>query len=248
MASKTGDSGGRLTVSRALVPLVSLGIIFLLWRSGNRWVTIPVLILLLLYYFALPKLVENRLKHFRRDALQLFTSNRANEVPGLVRRNIVLQLFGSPGPLDAQLGLAYVYCGEFARAVPCLESAVHRALPEEKITLQVGLTKALFMTGDLQRAELAGRAVLDHGTRLPELLALVARARIGLGKIDQQTTAYLDEAATLSTSHDVSAMITLGYEECKARKKLEQSGGDTGKIGTALSAQKSAARRRRKGR
>jgi hypothetical protein len=204
--------------------------------------------LLLLYYFVLPKLVENRLKRFRRDALQLFTSNRAREVPGLVRRNIVLQLFGPRGPLDAQLGLAYVYCGEFARAVPCLESAVRRARSEEKITLQVGLTKALFMTGDLQRAESAGRAVLDHGTRLPELLAIVARARIGLGKIDQQTTAYLDEAATLSPSHDVSAMIDLGYEESKARKQLERSGGDTGETGTKSSAQRSAARRRRKGR
>ncbi|MCP4196070.1 MAG: hypothetical protein GY762_02880 [Proteobacteria bacterium] len=140
-----------------------------------------------------------------------------------------------------------MHCAEFARAVPCLESAVRQALPEEKISLQVGLTKALFMTGDLQRAELAGRAVLEHGTRLPELLAIVARARIGLGKTDEQTTAYLDEAMTLSPGSDVKDMIDLGYEEAKTGKQLDQSGGDKGQTGTKMSAQKSAERRRRKG-
>ncbi len=218
MTSNAGYSGARLTVSRALVPLVSLGLIFLFWQSGYKWVAIPVLALLLLYYFALPKLVQTRLKRFRREAIGLLTSNKAQEVPGLVRRNIVLQLFGPQGPLDAQLGLAYVHSGDYARAIPCLESAVRHALPEEQITLRMGLAKALFMTGNLERAELEGSAVLKQGTRLPELLAIVARSRIGLGRGDEKTTAYLDEASELSPSDDVKSMIDLGYEEAQRRK------------------------------
>jgi hypothetical protein len=246
MMSKNGDPAGKLTVSRALVPLVSLGLIFLFWRSGYRWITIPVLALLLCYYFVLPKLVQTRLNRFRREAIALLTSDRAGEVPGLVRRNIVLQLLGPRGPLDAQLGLSYVHCADFARAVPCLESAVRQALPEEKTTLKVGLTKALFMTGDLERAELEGCSVLDQGTRLPELLAIVARSRIGLGKVDTKTMAYLEEALKLSPSNDVKSMIDLAYEEAAARKYVEQPLDDQGKTEKKLFAQKPGSRRRGK--
>jgi hypothetical protein len=143
--------------------------------------------------------------------------------------------------------LAYVHSGDFARAIPCLESAARQAAPEEQITLRVGLAKALFMTGDLKRAEFEGCAVLNQGTRLPELLAIVARSRIGLGKVDEKTTAYLDEASKLSPSGDVKSMIDLGYEEALARKHRDQSSRSEGKIAKPASAHKSGVRRRRKG-
>jgi hypothetical protein len=104
------------------------------------------------------------------------------------------------------------------------------------------------MTGNLERAEFVGCAVLDQGTRLPELLAIVARSRIGLGKVDEMTTAYLEEALKLSPGSDVKSMIDLGYEEVSARKHLEQSGGDEGNIAKKVSVHKSGVRRRRKGR
>ena len=218
MTSNAGEPSGSLNISRAVVPLVSLGLIFLFWQSGHRWVAVPVVAGLLVYYFVLPRLVQARLKRFQREAMKLLTSNRANEVPGLARSNFILQLFGPRGPLDAQLGLAYAQVGDLARAISHLENAIRQLPPALQTPLRAQLAKALFLTGELERAERIGCTVLKQGTRLPEVLAIVARSRIGLGKVDEITTAYLEEAGRLSPSREVQAMIDRGYGEFRAKK------------------------------
>jgi len=139
----------------------------------------------------------------------LLTTGKAREVPALVKRSIVLQLFAPRAPIDAKLGLAYIQCDAYDLALSCFESAIPEASPSERPALQAGLVKALFVTGDLARAEAEGRALLDKVTRLPEVLAIVARARVGLGKTGDETRKLLDEAAELSRTDDISLMVSL---------------------------------------
>jgi tetratricopeptide (TPR) repeat protein len=171
--------------------------------------TAPIIAFLIFYYFVIPRLVASKTAWFHKEALKLLSTGRASEIPGLVRRRIVLQLFGPRGPLDAKLGLAHAALGDYARAGPCFERAIPWASSEEKVALQIGLTKALFVNGELARAEAEGRVVLDRGTRLPELLVVVARSRVGLGKNDDMTKNLLDEAERLSPNSDVKLMIEL---------------------------------------
>ncbi|MCP4680509.1 MAG: hypothetical protein GY854_34505 [Deltaproteobacteria bacterium] len=209
MGAAKAKPKARFSLTGMLVPLVSLGVLFVCWRQDLKWMTIPVVVFLAFYYLILPRLVRARLVKFHRDALKLLTTGHAKEVPRLVRRNIILQLFGPRGPLDAKLGLAYAASEEFARAIPCFESGIQSATPEEKPALQVGLAKALFVSGELARAETEGRAVFDRGIRLPELLVVVARSRVGLGKNDDTTRAMLNDAEQLSPDPDVQLMVDL---------------------------------------
>ncbi len=209
MATAKAKQKARFSLTGMLVPLVSLGVLFVCWRRDLKWMTIPVVVFLVFYYLVLPRLVRTRLAGFHREALKLLTTGHAEEVPRLVRRNILLQLFGPRGPLDAKLGLAYAASGEFTRAIPCFENGILSATPEEKPALQVGMAKALFVTGELARAETEGRTVFDLGTRLPELLVVVARSRVGLGKNDDTTRGMLDEAEQLSPDADVQLMVDL---------------------------------------
>jgi tetratricopeptide (TPR) repeat protein len=146
---------------------------------------------------------------FNRKAIQLLTTGQAVEVPALVKRSVLLQLFGPRGPLDAKLGLAYMACGEFEHAIACFDEAIPTAPATERPALQTGLVKALFVTSDFARAEAEGKPILDRVTRLPELLVAVARARVGLGKLDDETRKLLDEADKLSPGPDVALMVTL---------------------------------------
>ena len=200
-------------ISKIVVPVVTVGILFALWRLGYKWAALPVVLFVLFYFLVLPGMVRKRTERFNRKALSLLTTGKAAALPGLVRRSVFLQLFGPRGPLDAKLALAYVQCEAYHNAVPCFESGMSTAPLTERVALQSGLVKALFATGDLGRAESEARSIVDNYTRLPELLAIMARARIGLGKTDDTTRLLLDEAAALSPSSDVNLMIELSRIE-----------------------------------
>ena len=94
-----------------------------------------------------------------------------------------------------------------------MENAIYEVPPGERTPLQVALAKAFFSTGDLPRAEQTGCEVLNQGTRLAELLAIVATCRIGQGKADHETKRYLEEALQLSPTSDVKSMIDTAYAE-----------------------------------
>jgi tetratricopeptide (TPR) repeat protein len=208
-----GRKNTRLTVTKAIVPLFSLGLLFVFWRMGLKWMTAPILLFLALFYFVLPALIRSRLERFNREALKLLTTGKASEIPTLVRKNIILQLFGPREPIDAKLALAYAISGDYHRALPCYENAIRDASVHEKPALQAGLVKALFVTGDLARAEAEGRAMTDRVARLPETLAIMARARIGLNKLDDTTRSLLDEAEKISPNADVTLMTSLSRIE-----------------------------------
>jgi tetratricopeptide (TPR) repeat protein len=173
-------------IGKVIVPIITIGILIVLWRLNLKWATIPMIFFILFYFLLLPKIIRSRTEKFNRKALMLLTSGKATELPGLVKRSIVLQLFGPRGPLDAKLALAY-----------------------EQVALQTGLAKALFAAGDLAKAEAEARSIVRNVTRLPELLVIIARSRVGLNKLDDETRRLLDEAETLSPSQDVVLMITL---------------------------------------
>ena len=167
------------------------------------------IVFILFYFLFLPRIVRSRTEKFNRKALLLLTSGQARALPGLVKRSILLQLFGPRGPLDAKLALAYVQCEEYRAAIPCFESGIPTAPPTEQVALQTGLAKALFAAGEFRRAEAEAEAIAKNVTRLPELLVITARSRVALGKLDDETSKLLDEAEKLSPSDDVSLMITL---------------------------------------
>jgi len=106
-----------------------------------------------------------------------------------------------------------VRAGDFAGAVPRLERALPAAPTHERPVLQANLARALFVTGDFFRAEAVGRDMLDDGTRMPEVLAIVARSRVALRRIDDETAALLDEAEGLAPSPDARLMIDLARIE-----------------------------------
>jgi tetratricopeptide (TPR) repeat protein len=199
----------KLTVSRALIPILCLFCLFFFWKSGWRTAALPLVVLFLIYYFVFPRLIQLRLERFNREALRLLTMDRAQEVPSLVRKNVFLQLFGPRAPLDAKLGLAYAYCGDYGRAVVCLRSGLKDATSQEQTPLQSGLVKSLFMSGDLVGAESHANVLIDRGTKLPEILTIAARCRLGLGKLDGIIHLYLQEASELSPTPDVKLMIDL---------------------------------------
>jgi tetratricopeptide (TPR) repeat protein len=203
------SSGFQFSIGKAAVSLVFLGALFACWRSGLKWVAAPIVALFVLYYLLMPKIVASRLQRFRKEALKLFAEGRAGEIPGLAKRNFTIRMFGPSGPLDAKLALAYVAQGDYPKALPCFENAMLSAPPQEKAALQIGLAKSLFVTGDLARAEELGRSALDAGIKLPELLAVVARSRVGLGKNDDATRELLNEAERLSPNGDERMMIEL---------------------------------------
>ncbi len=198
---------GQFSISGVFVPLVSLGLLFVCWRLGLKWAAIPIIVFLLFYFFFLPRLVRSRLERFHRETIKLITTKRAKEIPQYVRKNIFLQLFGPRGPLDAKLGLAYAHLRDYAQAIPCFENAIQSAGPEERPALQAGLARALLETGDFARAEAEARVLLNQGLRLPELLVIVASARVGLDKVDNVARNHLAEAEKLDPTPDVRQLI-----------------------------------------
>ena len=82
--------------------------------------TLPIIAFLLIYYFAIPRIVASRTARFHREALKLLSTGRASDIPNLVRRSFILQLLGPRGPLDAKLAMAYSAIGDFQKALPWL--------------------------------------------------------------------------------------------------------------------------------
>ena len=198
-----------LTTAGLVAPIITLGLLLLFWRLGQKWLAIPVVVGIALFYMLVPRLVRSRLACFHKEALLLISSGRAAEVPKLARRNLLLQLFAPSAPIDAKIGLALVQTGEHSRAIPHLEKALHSASASERPALQAALVRSLFVIGDPARAETEGLAMLDTGLRLPEVLIATARSRIGLARLDDRTRALLDEAEQSAASDDVSLMVAL---------------------------------------
>jgi tetratricopeptide (TPR) repeat protein len=209
MPAVHGHPGRSLSKGAVLAPLVTLGLLIVFWRLGQKWLAIPVVAAAALFILLLPRLVRSRLARFHKRSLLLISSGRAAEVPDLARRDLVLQLFGPAAPIDAKIGLALSQTGEHARALAHLEQALPQAPPNERPALHAALVKALFVGGDPARAEAEGLALLDAGFRFPEVLVAVARARVGLSRLDDRTLSLLDEAERSAPGGDVPLMAAL---------------------------------------
>jgi tetratricopeptide (TPR) repeat protein len=209
--TRAEDDWGRfqLSAGKIVAPIVTVALLVIFWRLNQKWIIAPAAVFLLVYYLLLPKLIRSRARRFHRQALKLLATGQAAEVPALAKRNLLLQLFGPSAPIDAKLGLAYAQLGDWAAAVPCLDNAAPDAPSSERPALRASLIKALLITGDPARAEAEAVALLKTGVRLAETLVLAARARVGLGKVDDRTAKLLDEAERLDPPDDVALMIEL---------------------------------------
>jgi len=217
MSDETAARPKRFAIRGLFVPFASLAALFIAWRLGLKWLMPPIVAFLAVYYFVLPRLVRAREARFQKQALRLLAAGKAAAVPELARRQILLQLFGSSGPIDAVLGLAYAQNERWASAASHLEPAMFAATGSDRAMLSANLTKALFATGDLGRAKDTGMGLIETGLKLPETLALVARAFVGLGMVNDLVTSLLEEAESLSPSEDVRTMIELTrIEACLA--------------------------------
>ncbi len=196
-------------ISRFVLPLVSVGVLIFLWRYNLKWGTIPVIVFVLVYYWMIPKLQRVLTARFNRKALLMLTGGKAVEVPRLVRRSFFFSLIAPRGVIDAKLALAYLECEQFPEALRCFEASVPYANAAERPALLHGLSKALFATGDFAKAELEAKEMVRNITKLPELLVIAARSRVGLGKVDDETRRLLEEAASLSAGDDVRLMVKL---------------------------------------
>lgn len=215
MTDSPGKRSSRFPFRAVIPPLLSVVVLYFLWRAGLGWVAVPVVLLLVCYYVVLPRLVRSRLEKLNREVLLLLGAGKAQDVVRLVRRSIVLQLFGPAGAVDAKLAMAYGQLQKYRRAIVYLKSAIPHASATEKPALVAGLAKAHFVTGDLSEAQKQAQALLDAGTHLPELFVIAARSRMGLGVFDDQAAVLLDKAKQMSVSRDERVMIDLVDFELK---------------------------------
>lgn len=215
MPLESAERPKRIMVRGLIAPVVSLAALFAAWRLGCKWLMVPIAALVIVYYFFLPRLVRSREARFHKQALRLLATGKATAVPELARRQIVLQLFGSSGPIDAVLGLAYAQTERWASAAAHLGPALAAATGPDQAMLGANLTKALFATGELERAKDEGMRLIESGLKLPETLVLVARAFVGLGRVNDLVESLLDEAESLSPSEDVRTMIELTRIEAR---------------------------------
>lgn len=210
-----------LSPGRVIVPLVTLVILFALWRTGQKWTIIPVGLALLLGYVVLPRVRRARVERFHRKALMLLATGKAAEIPELVKRSIFLQLVGPRSALDAKLGLAYLQIGRYDFAMRYLSEAIGDATLEERAPLEIGLAKALFVMGEFERAESMATAVQKRGIRLSEMMCILARSRLvtsqSTGSVKRTVEALIEDAETLSPSEDVRWMIELIRAEVALR-------------------------------
>jgi tetratricopeptide (TPR) repeat protein len=200
----------RIPAASIALQLVTVIALFALWQTGYRWAVAPALVVLGFLLFALPIIVAKHEARFQHRALVLLSSGRAEELIRFARRQFLLSTFGASAPVDARLGLAYTQLGQYAPAKESLAAAIPFAPPAELPTLQAALVRALFVIGDPDGAEREGLRMLDGGgPRLPEVMVMIARARLGLKKKGQLSFELLDEADRMSVKGDVELMRTL---------------------------------------
>lgn len=209
MASEERYSRSGISAGSIIAPVITLALLFVFWRLGQKWVAIPAVVFLLFFYLAIPRIIRSREARFHKQALKLLATGKAADVPALARKQILLQLFASSAPIDAKLGLAYSQTGEHLAAVSHLRNALEAAPRTEKPALQAALAKGLLVTGDPARAEAEARHLVEREARLPETIAILARARVGLGRIDRETMEYLEEARRTAPNDDVRLMTDL---------------------------------------
>ncbi|MBN2716279.1 MAG: hypothetical protein JXX14_10520 [Deltaproteobacteria bacterium] len=200
----------KMSLTGLVAQLVTIGLLFIFWRLGQKWVVIPAAAILIFLFFFLPKAIGKLEQRFHKKALMMLSTGKAADVPPYAARQVLLSLFGASAPVDAKLGLALVQLGRFDEAVDCLAHAIPFAPTAELPGLQSAYVKSLLITGDAARAEAEGRSILKNGSvRLPEVLILTARARLGLEKTGPETAALLEEAESHVTSGDVELMRLL---------------------------------------
>lgn len=219
----------KMSLTGVAAQIITIGLLFIFWRLGQKWVVVPAALVLIFLFFFLPRVISRMEEKFHRKSLMLLATGKASEVPAYASRQILLSLFGASAPIDAKLGLAFSQMGEYEAALECLNQAIPFAPPSEMPALQAAYIKSLFVTGDPARAEAEGRQMLDKGgARLPEVLVIIARARLSLGKTGPETMSYIEEAESLSTSGDIALMVLLCRIELQLvhGKKADDLPGD----------------------
>ncbi len=213
MSHPSPASNRKITILKILISPLCFLLIYFLWKHNLTLWTIPVAAFLVFYYAMVPGMARAAARRFNRQAVLLLTRGRAAEVQALVRNSFFFRLTAPLGLIDAKLALAYLAMEEYEAALTCFDRALPYADPSERPTLMVGRVKALFATGDFKKAEIEGENITDRIAKLPELLVMVARSRIGQGRNDDAAKYLLDEAETLSPTEDVRLMIALSRIE-----------------------------------
>ena len=200
----------KMSLTGVVAQLVTIGLLFVFWRLGQKWVVVPAAAILIFLFFFLPRAIARMEQRFHKKALMMLATGKAADIPAFASRQVLLSLFGASAPVDAKLGLALTQLGRFEEAIDCLAHAIPFAPAGELPALQVAYIKSLLVTGDAARAEAEGRAILRQGgVRLPEILILTVRARLGLGKTGPETAELLEEAEAQSAGGDVELMRRL---------------------------------------
>jgi tetratricopeptide (TPR) repeat protein len=217
-----------MSLAGGVAQVVTIGLLFVFWRLGQKWVVVPAVAAMIFLFFFLPRVIARLEQRFHKKALMMLATGKAAEVPSYASRQVLLSLFGASAPVDAKLGLALTQLGRFEEAIECLSNAIPFAPRTELPALQAAYVKSLLVTGDVAAAETVGMQMLKHGvTRLPEVLVMVARAKLAQGKTGPETGALLEEAATMDSGGDTAMMCQLTQIELQLahrRKPVELSG------------------------
>ncbi len=220
-------SPSKLNRARVIGTVVVLAVLLIAWRSGARWAALPILVMLIAYHFVLPRLVSSRVEKFNREAIKLLTSGQADKIPSLAGRSVFLQLFAPAPALSAKLALAYVELGDHRSACSAFENALRDPAPSERLPLELGYAKSLFICGKTFEASKIAERLLKSDVRLPELLVFVARERLEKGDFGKQTRSLIEQALELSGSPESCAMARLADFELKLRtQKITRAGLD----------------------
>ncbi len=201
-----------------VVLLATAAALIICWRLDMKWIAVAAVAVAAVYLIAFPRFVAGRARAFDREAMTLLTSGKPDTLVALAERQSLLRLFGPSGLLESKQALATAALSRYAEAIPLFEAAIASVPSKESIPLRIGLAKSLMVTGELGPAAKQAKAVLDRGTRLPEVLLVAARSRIGLGRADDETEKLLEEAKNLSPGSDVSLMLELSKIEAAMKQ------------------------------
>lgn len=121
-------------------------------------------------YLLAPRLGKRGLARFDRDAVQLLSSGRSNELDARYRRAIAMRLFEAPARVAERRGLVAAESGAPERARDAYLEALEGYGPgEAPLSVRLGLAHACYALGDDAEAIRGYRAIRKDAPGLPHV-------------------------------------------------------------------------------
>ncbi len=215
----------RLSFRNGFIPvLIVAAVIIRLKSRAPIWIFGIFIALILLYFYAMPRVIERRLKKLDREIRMRMARGKAKELLPYVRRRIVLRLL-APGPaIASRLGLACASAGEWKPAARYYREALEdgKLTDAQRLPLELGLANACYELGEDKEAEELYRHLAKYGTVLPEASHNLAHVLVRNNRAGKEAERLLDEAEAAATTPGLARRVVLTRaEHALARRRWD---------------------------